>query len=63
MFNFQGREENKNKTQIANFVMNCEMPVKDKFIHKEKLPYQKELEKKAEKFTLKDFNNGNFYIH
>ena len=26
--------------------MNCEMPVKDKFIHKEKLPYQKELEKK-----------------
>ena len=25
---FQGREENKNKTQIANFVMNCEMPVK-----------------------------------
>ena len=58
---FQGREENKNKTQIANFVMNCEMPVK--FIHKEKLPYQKELEKKAEKFTLKDFNNGNFYIH
>lgn len=60
---FQGREENKNKTQIANFVMNCEMPVKDKFIHKAKLPYQKELEKKAEKFTLKDFNNGNFYIH
>lgn len=60
---FQGREENKNKTQIANFVMNCEMPVKDKYIHKEKLPYQKELEKKAEKFTLKDFNNGNFYIH
>lgn len=60
---FQGREENKNKTQIANFVMNCEMPVNDKFIHKEKLPYQKELEKKAEKFTLKDFNNGNFYIH
>ena len=60
---FQGREENKNKTQIANFVMNCEMPVKDKFIQKEKLPYQKELEKKAEKFTLKDFNNGNFYIH
>ena len=38
---FQGREENKNKTQIANFVMNCEMPVKDKFIHKDKLPYQK----------------------
>ena len=60
---FQGREENKNKTQIANFVMNCEMPVKDKFIHKEKLHYQKELEKKAKKFTLKDFNNGNFYFH
>lgn len=60
---FQGREETKNKTQIANFVMNCEMPIKDKYIHKKKLPYQKELEKKAEKFTLKDFNNGNFYIH
>ncbi len=60
---FQGREENKNKTQIANFVMNCEMPIKDKFIHKEKLPYQRELEKKTEKFTLKDFNNGDFYIH
>ena len=60
---FQGREENKNKTQIANFVINFDMPVNDKFIHKEKFPYQKELEKKAEKFTLKDFNNGNFYIH
>lgn len=60
---FQGREETKNKTQIANFVMNCEMPIKDKYIHKEKMPFQEELEKKAEKFTLKDFNNGNFYIH
>ncbi len=60
---FQGHDETKAKTMIANFVMNCEMPLKDKFIHKEKLPYQIELEKKAEKFTLKDFNNGNFYIH
>ncbi len=60
---FQGREDTKAKTMIANFVMNCEMPLKDKFIHKEKLAYQLELEKKAEKFTLKDFNNGNFYIH
>lgn len=60
---FQGNEETKNKTLIANFVMNCDMPIKDNYIHKEKLPYQFELEKKAEKFTLKDFNNGNFYLH
>lgn len=60
---FQGNEETKNKTLIANFVMNCDMPIKDKYIHKEKLPFQLELEKKAEKFTLKDFNNGNFYLH
>ena len=43
--------------------MNCDMPIKDKYIHKEKMPFQLELEKKAEKFTLKDFNNGNFYLH
>lgn len=60
---FQGNEETKNKTLIANFVMNCDMPIKDKYIHKEKMPFQLELEKKAEKFTLKDFNNGNFYLH
>lgn len=60
---FQGNEETKNKTLIANFIMNCDMPIKDKYIHKEKMPFQLELEKKAEKFTLKDFNNGNFYLH
>lgn len=60
---FQGNEETRNKTLIANFVMNCDMPIKDKYIHKEKMPFQLELEKKAEKFTLKDFNNGNFYLH
>ena len=60
---FQGNEETKNKTLIANFVMNCDMPIKDNYIHKEKMPFQLELEKKAEKFTLKDFNNGNFYLH
>lgn len=60
---FQGNEETKNKTLIANFVMNCDMPIKDNYIHKEKLSFQLELEKKAEKFTLKDFNNGNFYLH
>ena len=60
---FQGNEETKNKTLIANFIMNCDMPIKDKYIHKEKMPFQLELEKKAEKFTLRDFNNGNFYLH
>ena len=47
---------------IANYVMNCEIPIKDDFIVKDKLPYQARLEEKMKEFNLKDFNNGSFYI-
>lgn len=60
---FQGNEENKAKTIIANYIMNCELPLKDEFIHNDKLPFQYELEEKVKNFTLKDYNSGSFYIH
>lgn len=60
---FQGNEETKAKTLISNFVMNCELPLKEEFIHKDKLPFQYELEEKVKSFTLKDYNSGSFYLH
>lgn len=60
---FLGNQETKCRRMIANFVMNCDVPIKDKYINKERLPYQHRLEEKMESFNLKDFNNGNFFVH
>lgn len=60
---FLGNVKTKCQQMIANFVMNCEVPIKDKFIHKDKLPFQYEIEKKMQSFKLKDFESGNFYVH
>ncbi len=60
---FLGNQETKCRRMIANFVMNCDVPIKDKYINKERLPYQDKLEEKMESFNLKDFNNGDFFVH
>lgn len=60
---FLGNDKTKAQQLIANFVMNCDLPIKDKYIGKEKLPFQEEIKDKMKDFNLKDFRNGNFYIH
>lgn len=60
---FLGNVQTKCQQMIANFVMNCQIPVKEQFISKEKLPFQYEIEEKMKSFSLKEYKNGNFYIH
>lgn len=60
---FLGNNETKCQQMIANFVMNCDVPINSKYIGNEKLPFQYELEEKMKSFTVKDYKNGNFYIH
>jgi hypothetical protein len=45
---------------IANYVMNCEVPIKDEFKGNEKLKFQFELEEKMKHFDIHDFKNGTF---
>lgn len=60
---FLGNQKTKSQQLIANFVMNCDVPIKDEYIGKETLPYQIELEERMKAFNLKDFNSGNFFAH
>lgn len=60
---FLGNKISKHQQMIANYVMNCDVPIKDEFISKEKLPFQDELEDKMKSFNIKDFKNGTFYAH
>lgn len=60
---FRGNEESVCRRLTANYVMNCDIPIKDKYICKDKLPFQYEIEEKMKTFNIKDFKDGNFYIH
>lgn len=60
---FLGNEKTKCQQLIANFVMNCDLPIKEQYIGKEQLPFQSELEEKMKSFNIKDFKNGNFTAH
>ncbi len=60
---FLGNMQTKCQQLIANYVMNCEVPVKDKYIGKERLSFQDELEERMKDFNIKDFKDGNFYAH
>ncbi len=60
---FRGNEESICRKLTANYIMNCDIPIKDKYISKDKLPFQYELEEKMKGFNIKDFKDGNFYIH
>ena len=57
---FLGNEPTKCQQMIANFVMNCDLPIKEKYIVKTKLPFQTELQEKLDHFTYRDFKEGNF---
>lgn len=60
---FLGNEKTKCQQLIANYVMNCNLPIKEQYIGKEKLPFQNELEEKMKSFNITDFKNGNFIAH
>lgn len=60
---FLGKPDSPCKAMIANYVMNCELPIKEKYIFNDKLEYQIKLEEKMKDFTLEEFKKGNFYIH
>lgn len=60
---FLGNMDTKCRRIIANYVMNCDIPIKDKYIGNEKLSFQNELEERMKSFNLKDYKNGNFYAH
>ena len=60
---FLGNVKTKCQQMITNFVMNCELPIKEEYIGREKLPFQGELEEKMKAFNLKDFRAGNFTAH
>lgn len=60
---FRGNEESVCRKLTANFIMDCEIPIKENYIHKERLPFQLEIEEKMKDFNLKDFRDGNFYVH
>ncbi|MDE6155531.1 MAG: hypothetical protein K2F67_03740, partial [Eubacterium sp.] len=60
---FLGTEKTKCQQLISNYVMNCDLPIKEQYIGKERLPFQNELEEKMKSFNIKDFKNGNFTAH
>lgn len=59
---FLGNVQTKCQQMIANFVMNCDLPIKEQYIHKDKLQFQYDLAEKMKDFNLKDFKNDNFFI-
>lgn len=60
---FLGNMQTKTQSMAANYLMNSRVPIPDELKHKEILPFQKELEKHMEDFTIKDYLNGTFYAH
>ena len=60
---FLGNMQTKTQAMTAQYLMNSRVPIPDELKHKEILPFQKELEKHMESFTIKDYLNGTFYAH
>lgn len=60
---FLGNRETKNQANIANYIMNCDLPIKDKFKAKERLAFQDELAEKMKGFDLKKYLDGQFIVH
>lgn len=60
---FLGNVKTKCQQMIANYAMNCDIPIHDKYIGKERLPFQEELEERMKSFNIKDFRAGKFSAH
>lgn len=60
---FLGNTETKCQQMIANFVMNCDVPIKEQFICRDKLPFQLDLAEKVKELTLKDIKSDYFSVY
>lgn len=60
---FLGNKVSKTQQMVANYVMNCDLPIKDEYKSNEKLPFQAELEEHMKSFNIKDYKDGTFYAH
>lgn len=60
---FLGNTETKCQQIIANFVMNCDVPIKEQYICRDKLPFQFDLAEKVKELTLKDIKSDYFSVH
>lgn len=60
---FLGNKVSKTQQLIANFVMDCNVPIKDEYKANERLAFQDKLEEHMKSFNIKDYKNGQFYAH
>lgn len=60
---FLGNKPTKCQQLIANYAMNCQVPIKEEYIGKEQLPFQQELEEHMKSFNIRDYKNGTFFSH
>lgn len=60
---FLGNMQTKCQQMIVNYVMNCPIPIEDKYKGEKRLPFQDELESHMKDFNIKDFKDGTFYAH
>lgn len=60
---FLGNYQSRCQQLTANYVMNCQLPIKSQYIGNEQLPFQQELEQHMKDFNVKDYKDGAFYSH
>ena len=60
---FLGNMQTKCQQLIANYVMRCDIPIKDKYKGERRLAFQDELEERMKEFTPAKFKDGTFYAH
>lgn len=60
---FLGNKKTKCQQMIANYAMNCDLPIKEQYIGTERLAFQDKLEEHMKDFNIKDFKNGTFFAH
>lgn len=60
---FLGNIETKYQQMIANYVMNCDVPLKEQYICRDKLQFQLDLAEKVKELTLKDIKSDYFSVH
>ncbi|MBQ9532060.1 MAG: hypothetical protein IJR70_08305 [Eubacterium sp.] len=60
---FSGLNPTKCQQMTANYIMNCSVPIDDKYKGKEKLKFQNDLKEKMKNFDINDFKNGTFSVH
>ena len=58
---FLGNKISRTQKLVAKHILNCELPVKEQYLGKEKLSFQYELEKRMKEFNVTDYKNGKYF--